>query len=164
MSLFIKTSLPPGTQNPTERIPCVIWPFAGKSPQIHGQSSSTMSPPRIGVVYVFSGSFPLSSSQATLSQLSPIQTLLFQWEQCRKIFWCLVKLVQLETWLQGFLWQPEQKMIRGKAVLPTGMWDVCLCVHTSMWSMEERNDDEGNDLLPSQTDTGLNCYCNFKTA
>ena len=75
-----------------------------------------------------------------------------------------MKLVQLETWLQGFLWQPEQKMIRGKAVLPTGMWDVCLCVHTSMWSMEERNDDEENDLLPSQTDTGLNCYCNFKTA
>lgn len=30
--------------------------------------------------------------------------------------------------------------------------------------MEEGNDDEESDLLPSQADTGLNCYCNFKTA
>ena len=52
-----------------------------------------------------------------------------------------MKLVQLETWLQGLLWQPEQKMIRGKAVLPTGMCDVCLCVHMSMCSVEERHED-----------------------
>lgn len=53
--------------------------------------------------------------------------------------WCLVKLVQLGTRLQGLLWQPEQ-MIKEKAVLPVGVWDVCLCVHMSVCSMEERND------------------------
>ena len=164
MSLFMKTSLPPGTRNPAERIPCVIWPFAAKSPQTHWQSSSTKPPPRTGVVCVFSGSFPTvlisghsepakPNSDSALPVRAVQENILVSCETCSA--GNLATRVAMATW---------QKMIRGKAVLPTGMWDVCLCVHTSTWNIAEGNDDEENDPLPSQTDTGLNCYCNFKTA
>lgn len=122
----------PGVLEPC--IPRVIWPFLDKSWQLlpPGDAWSWSG--------VFSEPFPITFTAGhSLSQFRPVQALLFQWEQCRKTFCCLVKLVQLRTWLQGLLWQLGQ-MIREKAVLPVGVWGVCLCVHMGVCSTEEKNE------------------------
>lgn len=166
-------------QSAQKEAPRVTWPSL--LPVHHSEDVGSLPPPCLCLELASSRSLPHRLlCRPPFEHLSPVRALLSQGAQGRKTVCCLVKLVQLGTWLQGLLWQPEQ-MIREKAAFPVGVWRGCLCAHMGVCSTEEKNDiTTKNDLatpykasglphkpcplFPGEWTPGRHCNCNFKTA